>query len=267
MNYIQGVDVSGWNPSVNWQKLRNQEIRFAFIKATEGTEPSNKYFDEQWSGAKSAGILRGAYHYLSGDIDGAAQADSFLSRVKIMDGDLPPALDLEEKGNENVPIPQFIANAQKWLERVEFKTRRQPIIYSRASFLGPWGSVPWGAKYQTWLAHYIDFTDRGTPTQPPGWGDWIFWQYSGDREKLDGIYEDRAGTILRTVDRNAYRHSWEELQKLARASAPMQKMYTVKAGDTLNSIAVKNGTTPMEIASLNNVKKTDIVPGKVLKLP
>jgi lysozyme len=267
MSYIQGVDVSGWNPSVNWQKLRNQEIRFAFIKVTEGTDPCNDYFDEHWSGAKSAGILRGAYHYLRGHIDGAAQADCFLSAVEIMDGDLPPALDLEEHGNKDVPIPQFIVNAQKWLERVELKTNRKPIIYSRASFLEPWGNVPWGVKYQTWMAQYIDHSDRGTPRQPSGWGDWIFWQYSGDVQKLDGIYDDRAGTILRTVDLNVYRHSLEELQKLARASAPMHKMYTVQAKDTLNSIAVKNGTTPMAIASLNNVKKTDIVAGKVLKLP
>jgi LysM repeat protein len=101
---------------------------------------------------------------------------------------------------------------------------------------------------------------------------------------LDGIYDDRAGTILRTVDRNAYRYSLEELYKLAKASLPVdgartssqsvptasstaQKTYIVKDGDSLNSIAIKNGTTPMAIATLNNVNKKDIVPGKVLKLP
>jgi lysozyme len=267
MSFIQGVDVSGWNPSVNWQKLRNQDIRFAFIKVTEGTGHFNKFFHEQWAGAKSAGILRGPYHFLSGDVDGAAQADFFLSKVEVVDGDLPPALDIEEANNEGVPIPQFIANSQKWLERVEARTGRRPIIYSRATILEPWGAVPWGAKYQTWLAQYIDHSDRGNPRQPPGWGDWIFWQYTGDVQKLDGIYDDRAGTILRTVDRNVYRHSWEELQKLARASTPVHRMYTVQNGDTLNSIAVKNGVSAIEIANLNNVNKTDIVPGKVLKLP
>jgi lysozyme len=267
MSYIQGVDVSGYNPSVNWQKLRGQEIQFTFIKATEGTGYFNEYFNEQWTGAKSAGLLRGAYHYLRGAIDGAAQADFFLSKVETLDGDLPPALDIEEKNNEGVPVSQIIANAQKWLERVELKTNRRPIIYSRYTILEPWGAVHWGAKYQTWLAQYYDHSDNGSPKQPAGWGDWIFWQYSGDVQRLDGIYDDRAGTVLRTVDRNAYRHSLEELHKLARASAPMQKMYTVQAGDTLNSIAVKNGTTPIAIATLNNVKKTDIVPGKSLKLP
>ena len=286
MSYIQGVDVSGYNPSVNWQKLRNQEIRFAFIKSTDGinTGLMNQYFDEQWAGAKSAGILRGSYHYLKATIDGVEQADFYLSKVNVQDGELPPVLDIEELFNDNASTSQFIENTQKWLERVDSKTGRRPIVYCRTEFVQRWGALSWAKNYQTWIAEWYDYTDRGQPTQPAGWGDWIFWQYSGDRDMLDGVYEDRAGTRLRTVDRNAYRYSLEELYKLARASLPVsgaasssqpvqpalstaQKTYTVKAGDTLNSIAVKNGTTPMEIANLNNVKKTDIVPGKVLKLP
>ena len=58
MSYIKGVDVSGWNSAVDWQKLRNQDIRFALIKSTEGTGYFSKYFDGQWAGAKAAGILR-----------------------------------------------------------------------------------------------------------------------------------------------------------------------------------------------------------------
>jgi LysM repeat protein len=51
-------------------------------------------------------------------------------------------------------------------------------------------------------------------------------------------------------------------------SPTVQKMYTVKSGDTLNSIAIENGTTQKEIAALNNLAKaTDISVGKVLKLP
>ena len=47
MSYIRGVDVSGWNPAVDWQKLRNQDIRFAIMKSTEGSDYFSKYFDGQ----------------------------------------------------------------------------------------------------------------------------------------------------------------------------------------------------------------------------
>jgi lysozyme len=285
MSYIQGIDVSGWNPSVDWQKLRNQDIRFVLIKSTEGTNDFNEYFDEQWTGAKSAGILRGSYHYLRAAIEGAEQADFFLSKVNVQDGDLPPILDVEEKNNEGASIFQFIDSTQKWLERVKSKTGRAPIVYCRTEYVNRWGPQPWAKEYQTWIAEWHDFTDRGEPSQPAGWGDWIFWQYSGDHDMLDGVYEDRAGTILRTVDRNAYRYSLEELYKLAMGSLPVdaavtsnqpvrttsftaQKTYTVKNGDTLNSIAIENGTTQREIAALNNLTKpSDIKIGQVLKLP
>jgi GH25 family lysozyme M1 (1,4-beta-N-acetylmuramidase) len=285
MSYIQGVDVSHVNPCVDWHKLRNQDIRFAFIKSTDGISPGlvNPYFDEQWAGAKSAGILRGSYHYLKAAIDGVEQAEFFLSKVNVQDGDLPPVLDIEAGFNDNASTPQFIDNSQKWLERVESKSGRRPIVYASTSFLNPWGSVQWAKNYQTWIAEW-HYTDQGAPTQPTHWGDWIFWQYS-DQGNLDGIYDDKAGTVPKGVDRSIYRYSLEDLYKLAKASLSANdsitshqsvqttsftapKLYTVKAGDTLNSIAIENGTTQKEIAALNNLAKaTDISVGKVLKLP
>jgi GH25 family lysozyme M1 (1,4-beta-N-acetylmuramidase) len=284
MSYIQGIDVSDYNPRVDWHKLRNQDIRFALIKSTEGTGHFNEYFNEQWAGAKSAGILRGSYHYLRAAMDGIEQADFFLSKVDVQDGDLPPILDVEAKYNEGASNFQFIDSTQKWLEHVESKTGRTPIVYAQTLFLQQWGPLPWAKNHQTWIAEWYDDADNGEPSQPAGWGGWIFWQYSGDRVTLDGVYDDSAGTKLRIVDRNAYRYSLEELYKLAKASLPAdgmvashqsvqanssapQKTYVVQPGDTLNSIALRNGTTAQELASLNNVNKKDIVAGKVLKLP
>lgn len=284
MSYIQGVDVSAYQTSIDWQKLRNQNIRFAFIKSTEGTHYINEFFDTQWAGAKSAGILRGSYHYLRAAVDGAQQADFFLSKVNVQDGDLPPVLDLEEGYNEDASNFQWVDNTQKWLERIESKTGRKPIVYSRAFFLKDHLNAPlWARDYPTWMAQYFDNnSDSGQPMQPAGWGDWIFWQYS-QLLTLDGNY-DWAGNVV-PIDRDVYRYSLEELYKLAKAGSPIggtvsvdqsaqttsstvQKTYTVKAGDTLNSIAIEHGTTQMAIATLNNLAKaTDISVGMVLKLP
>jgi GH25 family lysozyme M1 (1,4-beta-N-acetylmuramidase) len=272
MSYIQGVDVSAYQPSIDWQKLRNQDIRFAIIKSTEGLDYFSKEFDKQWAGAKSAGILRGSYHYLRAAMDGAQQADHFLSKVKVQDGDLPPVVDIEEKFNEQASSSQWIENTQKWLERVEAKTGRRPIVYSTFYFLrDKLGPLPWAKNHPTWVAQYLNSnSDRGQPMQPEGWGEWIFWQYSQSLT-LDGNY-DEAGNLV-PIDRNVYRHSLEELYKLAKAGIPVDGTaakieYIVKAGDTLNSIAIENGTTQKAIATLNNLAKaTDIRVGMVLKLP
>ena len=229
MGYIRGIDVSGWDPYIDWQTVRNQDIRFAIIKSTEGVDYFSKYFNGQWAGAKSVGILRGSYHYLRAAQDGLKQADFFLSKVDVQDGDLPPFLDIEGANNDGATNSQFIGNAQKWLERVEAKTGRRPIVYSTAYFLkdrlsGNNGKPPpWAKDYPTWVAQYFNSHSAdggGQPNQPVGWGEWVFWQYSGDKLTLDGIYQDEARTRLVHVDMNIYRHSLAELYKLARAQMP-----------------------------------------------
>jgi len=237
MDYtVTGIDVSAWDPYIDWPMVKNQKIRFVIIKATEGLDYFSKAYDSQWAGAKSVGILRGAYHFLRANQDGAKQADFFLSKVKVEDGDLPPVLDIEEANNyidpKNpkkgiFPNSQFIGNSQKWLERVEQLTGRTPLIYSRPTFLkdhlagSNFKPPPWATKYPTWLAEYhYSHAPDSQPTQPVGWGDWIIWQYSGDKLTLDGIYKDEARTSLIRVDMNVYRHSLEELYKLAKAPMP-----------------------------------------------
>ena len=237
MSYtVTGIDVSAWDPYIDWPLVKNQGIRFAIIKATEGLNFVSQAYESQWAGAKSVGILRGAYHFLIANQDGAKQADFFLSKVKVEDGDLPPVLDIEEADNyidpNNrakgiFPSSQFIGNAQKWLERIEQQTGRTPVIYSRPTFLkdhlagSNFKAPPWANKYPTWLAEYhFSHAPDSQPTQPVGWGDWIIWQYSGDKLTLDGIYKDEGRTSLIHVDMNVYRHGIEDLYKLAKAQMP-----------------------------------------------
>ena len=323
MSNIRGIDISGWDPYIDWQTVRNQDIRFAIAKATEGTEYFSPHFTEQWEGAKSVGILRGAYHYLRANLDGAKQADFFLYKVNIQDGDLPPFLDIEGANNyidpnaKNkvlFPNPQFIGNAQKWLERVEEKTGRRPVVYSTSYFLqekltGGNGQPPsWAKNYPTWVAGYIDHSTDSIAqvTQPKGWGDWIIWQYSGDKLSIDGIYQDEARTKLVFVDLNVYRHSLEDLYKLAKADPtppppdppvpppppppdppvpppppppvppppppPVPPVpsttYTIQSGDTLTAISGRFGVSIDAIVRLNNIANPDLIyAGQVLRIP
>jgi GH25 family lysozyme M1 (1,4-beta-N-acetylmuramidase) len=60
---VPGLDVSEYQPSVNWQQQWNMGARFAYIKATEGNYYTNPIFTSQYSGARGAGLIRGAYHF------------------------------------------------------------------------------------------------------------------------------------------------------------------------------------------------------------
>jgi lysozyme len=61
---IQGIDVSYWQGDIDWLKVREAGVHFAFIKATEGGDHLDPKFLENWEGAKRVGIARGAYHFI-----------------------------------------------------------------------------------------------------------------------------------------------------------------------------------------------------------
>jgi lysozyme len=243
MNYVPGIDVSAFDPFIVWDKVRAGGIRFAIIKVTEGTAWVNRFFTQQWNGAKSVGIVCGPYHYLRAQIDGTKQAEHFLSNVTLQDGDLPGFLDLEETFNKNASNSEFIGNTEKWLRKVEDETGRKPFVYSRGLFLrdkltGRNGKAPdWANDYPVWIAHYFaQITDTTKPIEADGWQPWTFWQHS-ESGLIDGIYMDASKKTLRPVDLNVYRHSIDDLFKLAKAKPAEPITYVVKDGDTLKSIA------------------------------
>ena len=69
MATVPGIDVSYWNAGIDWPKVRATGQRFVFVKATEGSFYSDPTFDDNWLGAKSAGLLRGAYHFFRCNVD------------------------------------------------------------------------------------------------------------------------------------------------------------------------------------------------------
>ena len=82
MATVPGIDVSYWNAGIDWPKVRATGQRFAITKATEGITYKDPTFNNNWSGAKAAGLLRGAYHFFRCNVDAQKQADYFINYVK-----------------------------------------------------------------------------------------------------------------------------------------------------------------------------------------
>ena len=81
MATVPGIDVSYWDSGIDWPKVRATGQRFVFIKATEADNYSDPTFDDNWVGAKSAGVLRGAYHFYRCNVDPKKQADHLFGPV------------------------------------------------------------------------------------------------------------------------------------------------------------------------------------------
>ena len=256
MATVPGIDVSYWDAGIDWPKVRATGQRFVFVKATEADTYQDPTFDDNWFGAKSAGILRGAYHFFRCNVDAKKQADYFINYFQSFNdnGELPPVLDLET--NDNQKKEKIIPAAKIWLDRVEAALGKKPIIYSGYYFLQDYlseaggGPPMWAKDYPLWIAQYPNqYTPGMVPSLPRGWFKWTIWQYS-EKGVINGINAD--------VDLNLFNGTLEELYKFAGAQPVVAasasegpKKHKVVAGDTFESVAIKYGITVRELVSAN----------------
>lgn len=179
---IHGIDVSKYQDMIAWEevkamKVKNIQLGFSFIKATEGIGNTDPWFKRNWKRSADNNIIRGAYHFFIGSKDGRMQAENFIDKVTLKPGDLPPVLDIEQlNGSTSAEIKK---EAKEWLDIVENHYGVKPIIYTNVDFynrhLGNEFDV-----YPLWIAHYYQ------PQQPRIDRGWVFWQHS-DEGKVNGI--------------------------------------------------------------------------------
>jgi GH25 family lysozyme M1 (1,4-beta-N-acetylmuramidase) len=254
MATVPGIDVSYWDAGIDWPKVRATGQRFVFVKATEGDFHSDQTFGANWAGAKSAGLLRGAYHFFRCNVDAKKQATRYVNYVKSEndDGELPPVLDIES--NDGQKKDKIIERAKLWLDLVEAAFGKKPIIYSGQYFLQDYfseaggGPPVWAKDYPLWLAQYPNnYAEGSQPFLPRGWFKWTFWQYS-EKGRVNGINAN--------VDLNVFNGTLEELYQFAgakpvAADSSKPKKHTVAAGDSFESVAIKYGVTVRELVSAN----------------
>lgn len=112
---VRGVDVSAYQGQIDWETLADQGLSFAFIKATEGSSFEDPRFRENWTGARSAGLRVGAYHFFSFDSPGASQAQNFIGAVQGFEGMLPPVVDVELYGAHKKVRPRASMCRRNWM--------------------------------------------------------------------------------------------------------------------------------------------------------
>ncbi len=198
---VRGIDVSRYQENIDWAVLRNSNLQgapvsFVFVKATEGKDHIDKYFNYNFHQARQSGIVRGAYHFYSTQSPAKAQAEFFCRTVQLEHGDLPPVLDVETTGDYSKQKLQ--TELLIWLQQVEAYYDVKPIIYASKSFKQKYLNAPQFDNYPFWIAHY--YIDSLTYT-----GDWHFWQHT-DVGRVEGI----GGY----VDVNLFNGTYEELLNL-----------------------------------------------------
>lgn len=196
---VHGIDVSRWQYSINWGQAANAGVSFAWLKATEGGDIFDPYFEENLRGARRAGVPVGAYHFYYHCTSAEDQARWYIKNVPRRGLTLPPVLDIEyNHASPTCPIrpaPSKIRSDIRTFQRIlAAHYGQRPVIYTTVDF--------WEANdleslrgEEFWLRSVAGHPSETYPNTP-----WVFWQYSGTG-RVSGIEGD--------VDLNAFSGSPE----------------------------------------------------------
>lgn len=197
-NSIIGVDVSSYQANINMDKLKEQNIKYIYIKATEGSKTQDEKFAENWINAKNAELLSGAYHFFSYDSEGKKQAENFIKTVGTdIKGRLIPAVDVEYYGDkeQNPPNKEDVLRELKvFLEIVEKQYEVKPLIYTRSDIYDKYLKGEFD-EYKKWISSLY------TPLSWNYRDDWYIWQYI-NRGVLEGYTGGEKYIDLNVLNKN-----------------------------------------------------------------
>ena len=173
-----GIDVSAHQGVIDWGRVANDGITFAYIKATEGGDFTDVRFDENWRGAQAVGLDRGAYHYFTLCTPGAEQAHQFLDVAPPESDALAPAVDLELAGNcSGRPSPAEVNDQlDDFIRLVEAAWGQEVVLYVGDDFEGVY-SIRHELDRPLWHRRFL---------LRPNLDRWSIWQLHG-YARVDGI--------------------------------------------------------------------------------
>jgi lysozyme len=232
---VWGPDVSNYQhpygAAINWNLVRGNGARFAFVKMSEGNSYTNPYAKNDIKAARAAGLYVGVYHFarprlpLSTAASDAKLFAAQLGNVRVA-GYLPPVLDVEMTGG--LSAANVTAWTRSFLSTLQAATGRVPMIYSGSWFWRGYMGNPKGfSQYPVWIAEY---TPKNTgPSLFSDFGYSTFWQYSSTA---------RVSGISGAVDASWFHGTQAQLNSLAwGATQPAVKTAAARTATTSRMLA------------------------------
>ncbi len=260
----QGIDVSNWQGYINYEEVRNAGIQIVYIKASQGTNIKDAYFDINYENAKANGLHVGFYHFLTATNTEEAikEANFFASVISGKTPDCKLVLDYETFGGAG--RQEINSIARTFMERTEELTKKQIILYSDLSNARNTFDTSLAEDYGLWIAYYEN--RNNLINIETSWNTYIGIQYT-DRGNVNGINGN--------VDRDLYTEEiflgeTSEIPNNSGNTSPTNTEsieYIIKSGDTLSAIARRYGTTVQELVDINHIQNPDLIyPGEKLRI-
>lgn len=216
LNAVKGLDISHYQPKVNWAKVMELGTKFIFAKASDGLGSKDSLFETHRKNATDRGLIFGAYHFMRfGGINAKDEASLYLKNTGgVRIGELPLTLDVEwDTKNQKYTHGRTMdeaaaAEALEILERIEEATKITPIIYTSYPFFVGFSKPERFFRFIPWLPAYkVD-----APKVPLPWSKWAFWQFTETHPSAREVTGDP------NLDGDLFNGTIEQLDSLRRKS-------------------------------------------------
>lgn len=200
-----GIDVSSLNGEIDWEKVAEDRFAFAMIRAVfrdaEGNLIQDERFQENLSGAKSAGLRTGCYVDLDADSEEMAEeiAQTLLDHLSLSQSEMGAPIAVR------VQIPDHSSSLssqtrEEWTQSVKafcVKIRKagyEPVIYANTAAFNMLLVMDELEDFDKWIADY---------------GDYLYfpykfncWQYSlkGTVEGIEGDVSLNLGVVVNDTE-------------------------------------------------------------------
>ncbi len=178
---IHGIDISHHQNRIEWDHVDTSYVKFAYIKATEGSDFQDSLFVFNRSGATGRGIPVGAYHFFTFLSSGKDQARNFIETVGLFDStQLIPVIDLEFGGNSKTPYTpeELHRELTDFVNELVSAGSQPPIIYITPEAEKVYRETV--SNYRTWVRSIL------IPPELVYQREWDIHQYWA-RGSIDGV--------------------------------------------------------------------------------
>lgn len=183
-----GIDVSKWNGSIDWDRVRNAGITYAIIRcgyrgSSTGALVEDPYFRENMQGALNAGLKVGVYFFTqaTNEVEAVEEASMAIALCRDYRVTYPIFIDTEGAGGngraDGLDMETRTKVCQAFCQTVEDAGYTGGIYGSRNWFRTRL-RMDALADHVIWLAEYRE--------KPVYAGNYHFWQYTSSGN-VDGI--------------------------------------------------------------------------------
>lgn len=192
-----GIDISRHQGRIHWDELGEvKRLKFVFVKATEGINIQDPWYESNISYARKHQIPVGSYHFLS-KAPAALQFENFRAVYDEDKQDLLPVVDVEDDGTKGMSKEEIQLSLKTFCKLCKTYYSHSPIIYCSESYFKDYLSPEFDGYY-LWIASYnhepvlpgephYDIWQFSRHGRVPGVWNWVDLNRFADGRTLDDI--------------------------------------------------------------------------------